>query len=154
MWEYGEKCLKEFINNIDSYRSTAKSTADWFKRKSYFFRCWSYATDLVVRPTDTHQFLDPTSCHSYHCKKDILYSQTFRLNRICYDNSNFDKRCNELGIWLLEKDYSKKMARKRILRARKYSRESLLKKAKPKSDQKKLTFISPIIGWGGSSFLN
>ena len=31
-------------------------------------------TDLFVKPTDTHQFLDPTSCHPYHCKKGIPYS--------------------------------------------------------------------------------
>ena len=30
------------------------------------------STDLLVKPTDTHQFLDPISCHPYHCKKGIL----------------------------------------------------------------------------------
>ena len=77
--------------------------------------------DLFVKPTDTHQFLDPTSCHPYHCKKGIPYSQTLRLNRICSDNSNFDKRCNELQSWLLEKGYSKKMVRKWVLQAREKS---------------------------------
>ena len=34
-------------------------------------------TDLFVKPTDTHQFLDPTSCHPYHCKKgDTLKSSS------------------------------------------------------------------------------
>ena len=28
-------------------------------------------TGLFVKPTDTHQFLDPTSSHPYHCKKGI-----------------------------------------------------------------------------------
>ena len=28
-------------------------------------------TDLFVKPTDTHQFLDPSSSHPYHCKKGI-----------------------------------------------------------------------------------
>ena len=32
--------------------------------------------------TDTHQFLNPTSPHPYHCKKGIPYSQALRLNRI------------------------------------------------------------------------
>ena len=27
-------------------------------------------TDLYIKPTDTHRFLD-TSCHPYHCKKTI-----------------------------------------------------------------------------------
>ena len=36
-------------------------------------------TDLFVKTTDTHQFLDPTSCHPHHCKKGIRYSQALRL---------------------------------------------------------------------------
>ena len=32
-------------------------------------------TDLFVEPTNAHQFLDPSSSHSYHCKKVIPYSQ-------------------------------------------------------------------------------
>ena len=87
-----------------------------------------YCQPMFVMPTDTHQFLDLTSFHPYHCKKGIPYSQTFRLNRISSDNSNFDKRCNELESWLFEKGYSEKMVRKQVLRAREHSRESLLEK--------------------------
>ena len=39
-------------------------------------------TALFVKPTDTYQFLDPTSPHPYHCKKGITYSHALRLNRI------------------------------------------------------------------------
>ena len=28
-------------------------------------------TDLYIKPTDTHQFLDETSCHPYHCKECV-----------------------------------------------------------------------------------
>ena len=34
---------------------------------------------LLSLLTDTHQFLDPTFYHFYHCKKGIPYSQTLRL---------------------------------------------------------------------------
>ena len=66
-------------------------------------------TDLFVKPTDTHQFLDPISSHPYHCKKGIPYSQASSLNRICSDNTNFDKRCNNLEKWLMQRGYNKKM---------------------------------------------
>ena len=42
--------------------------------------------DLDMKPTDTNQILDSTSCHPYHCKKNIPYSQALRYNRICSDN--------------------------------------------------------------------
>ena len=44
--------------------------------------------DLHIKPTDTHQFLDATSRHSYHCKKSITYSQALRYKRICSDNKS------------------------------------------------------------------
>ena len=56
-----------------------------------------------------HQFLDPTSSHPYRCKKGIPYSQALRLNRICSDNMNFDKRCNYLEKWLIETGYNEKI---------------------------------------------
>ena len=74
------------------------------------------------------------------CNKGIPYSQTLRLKKICSDNSNFDKRCNELESQLLEKCFSEKIERKKVLRARGHSRESLLEKVKSESSQNKLTF--------------
>ena len=87
-------------------------------------------TDLFVKPTDAHQRLDPSSCHPDHCKKGIPYSQALRLNRICSDNESFDKRCNDLEGWLMERAYRGKMIRKQILRAREHSRKDLLERKK------------------------
>ena len=92
-------------------------------------------TDLFVKPTDTHQFLDPSSSHPYHCKKRILYSQALRLNRICSGNEIFDKRCNDLEGWLMERGYNGKMRRQQLLRAREHSRKDLLKKEKNRNFQ-------------------
>ena len=146
IWEHGEESLQEFINEINSFHPTIKFTADLSKEKVNFLdvevtlKNSVLSTDLFVKLTDTHQFLDPTSCHPYHCKQGIPYSQRLRLNRICSDNSNFHKRCNELESWLFEKGYSEKMVRKQVLRAREHSRESLLEKVKSESNQRKLTF--------------
>ena len=146
-WRYIDDIFfKEFLNEINSFHSTIKFTADWSKEKANFLDVevtlnnGVLSTDLFVKPSDTHQFLFPTSCHPYHCKKGIPYSQTLGPNRICSDNNNFDKRCNELESWLLEKGYSAKMVRKQVLRAREHSRESLLEKVKSESNQDKLTF--------------
>ena len=87
-------------------------------------------TNLFVKPTDTHQFLDPNSSHLYHCKKGIRYSQALRLYRICSDNESYDKRCNDLGGWLMERGYNGKMIRRQILRVREHFRKDLLEKEK------------------------
>ena len=91
-------------------------------------------------PTDTHQFLDPSSSHPYHCKKGIPYSQALRLNRICSDNESFDKRCNNLEGWLMERGYNGKMIRKQILRAREHPRKDLFEREKAKTSEPRLKF--------------
>ena len=87
-----------------------------------------------------HQFLDSTFCHSYYCKKSISYSQALRYNRICSDNKNFDQRCKELDKWLMERNYSERMVKTQILKARVVSRNSLLERENTRTSESKLTF--------------
>ena len=128
------------------FHPTIKFTAEYSKEEVNFLDLniklidGELKTDLFVKPTDTHQFLDPTSSHPYHCKKGIPYSQALRLNRICSDNTNFDKRCNDLEKWLMERGYNEKMVRNQILRAREHSRNDLLEREKQQMSEQKLTF--------------
>ena len=73
-------------------------------------------TDIHIKPTETGQFLDSTSCHQRDCKKSIPYSQALRYNRIYSDNEKFDQRCNDLEKRLIEKGYSERMVRTQILK--------------------------------------
>ena len=97
-------------------------------------------TDLYIKPTDTHQYLHASSCHVYHSKKSIPYSQALRLNRICSENSSYDKRCNELEVWLRERGYSDKLVRQQILKARTHKRKDLLNNMKDKRNDYQLVF--------------
>ena len=97
-------------------------------------------TDLFVKSTDTHQFLDPSSSHPYHCKKGIPYSQAPRLNRTCSDNESSDKRCNDLEGCLKERGCNGKMIRKQIFRAREHFINGLIEREKTETFEPKLTF--------------
>ena len=96
IWEHGEEYLKQFIQTLNAFQSTIKFTAESSKEEISFsevnviLRNRQLKTDLHIKPTDT-QFLDSTSCHPYHCKKSLPYSQALRYNRICSDNKKFDK---------------------------------------------------------------
>ena len=91
------------------FRPTIKFSAEYSNKEVDFLDLnitlivGELKTDLFVKPLDTQQFLDPTSSHPYHCKKGIPYSETLKLNRIYSDNENFDKRCDDLEKWLMEK---------------------------------------------------
>ena len=63
------------------FHSTIKFAAVYSKEKVNFLDVniklidGELKTDFFVKPTDTHQILDPTSCHPYHCKKRMPHSQ-------------------------------------------------------------------------------
>ena len=141
VWEHGEEALKEFLQKLNSTHPSMKFTWKYSSETIDFLDVQvslsegSLITDLYVKPTDTHQYLHASSCHVYHSKKSIPYSQALRLNRICSNNSLFDKRCNQLEDWLCKRGYSNKMVRNQILAARKFSREDILNKEKqPRKD--------------------
>ena len=131
IWKHVEESLKIFIEQINIFHSTIKFTAEYSKEEVNFLDVniklidGELKTDLFVKPTETHQFLDLTSCHPYHCKNGIPYSQALRLNRICLDNETFDRRCNDLEKWLMEIGYNEKTIKKQILSAREHSRNDL-----------------------------
>ena len=142
LWQHGEKVLKKFLEILNSYHPTIKSTANYSRKISFLdvevIKGNQLVNDLYIKPTDTHRYLHASSCHVFHSKKSIPYSQALRLNRICSENSFFVKRCIDLEIWLKGRGYSGKLVRKQILKARKFSRAELLNSQRKKENEDKL----------------
>ena len=97
-------------------------------------------TDLFVNHTNTYQYLDPSFCHPYHCKKGIPYSQALSLIRIWSYNKRFDKRRNDFEGSLMERTYNGKMMRKHLLGTEKRSRKHLFEREKSETSEPKLMF--------------
>ena len=112
LWEHGEEKLQKFIEHLNEKHLTIKFTAEWSQTLINFLDVTfshigvKVTTDLCVKPTDSYQYLHSSSCHPYHCKKGIPYSQALCLSRICSDPNSFDRRCNDLEKWLIERGYS------------------------------------------------
>ena len=102
-------------------------------------------TDLYVTPTNTHQYLDTSSCHPYHLQKSITYSQALRPNRSCSNNVFFDQRCDELEHWLHERRYSERVVRQEILKVSKIPRNELSEKEynHPEVNLRSIKHITP-----------
>ena len=89
LWERGEEKLKNFIEYLNEKHPITKFTAEWSQTWINFLDVTvsviggKITTDLYVKATDSHQYLHSSSCHPYHCKKGIPYSQALRLNKIC-----------------------------------------------------------------------
>ena len=118
LWENGEEKLKEFIEHLNVKYPIIKFTAKWSQTSINFLdvpfslKDGKVTTDLYLKLTDSHQYFHSSSCHSYHCKKGISYSQGLCLNRICSDPKSFDGRCNYLEKWLIERGCSEREVRK------------------------------------------
>ena len=147
LWQHGEKELKRSLEILNSYYPTIKLTANYSREKISVFNFEvikkgnQLFTDLHLKPTDTHQYLDGSSCHVFHSKISIPYRQVLRLNSIFSENLFFDNRCNDLEMWLRERGYSDKLVRKKILKAGKFSRTELLNKQRKKENEEKLVLI-------------
>ena len=140
------KKLKSIIDNIKKMHPAIKFTTAWSKTSINYLNVTEAIaervreTGLYVKPTDSYQFLLSSSCHSFYCTKVTPYSQALTPSRICSNNKNFEKRCNDLEMYLLERGYSEKMIRKETLPARAIPRDALLKKGNDQKKQNKITF--------------
>ena len=80
--------LNAFIKSLNEFDSTIKLTVDNSEKSTEFLdvtiniKNGVLKTGLFVTPTNTHQYLESSSCHPYHCKKGILYSQALWLNKM------------------------------------------------------------------------
>ena len=127
LWQHGENELKKFLEILNSYHPIIKFTANYSREKISFLDIDGnqLVTDLHIKPTVTCQYLHVSSCHIFHSKKSIPYSQALKLNRICSENSFFNKQCHNLEIWLRERDTMASWTGY-ISKARKFPRPEIL----------------------------
>ena len=87
IWQHGEEKLKEFLKILNSCHPKIKFTAEYSLDKVNFLDVEvirsgnKLLTDLYIKPTDTHQYLEFSSCHVYHSKKSIPYNQALRFSK-------------------------------------------------------------------------
>ena len=113
-------------------------------------RGWNFMCDLGLRLEKSMFFNEKKLEKTLFIEKNGLeflkcfrghhaYSHDHRLNRICSETNSFDKRCNYVEIFLLERGYSFKLMQKKILRVRTTPRNELLEKEKSLGQDSKLT---------------
>ena len=86
IWEHEEEKLRNFVETLNEFHPTVKFAAEWSQKSINFLDVTvsliddQIETNLHVKPTDSHRHLHSSSCHSYHCKGSIPYSQALHLN--------------------------------------------------------------------------
>ncbi|EDO29229.1 predicted protein [Nematostella vectensis] len=98
-------------------------------------------TDVYAKPSDSHFYLPPTSCHPEHCKRAIPYSVALRLKRNCSDENFLCRRNNEYKNYLIEQGYKPELVSSKFNEVASLSRSELLK---PKSNRAKRK-VTPLV---------
>ena len=142
IWMHGKEKLKSFIDHLNSSHDTIKFTSEQSRESISFLDVkvsvgegGVLSTDLFCKPTDTHQYLHKKSCHPWHTKKAIPYSQALRFRRICSEDRQFQDRVGELAGWLKDRGYEESMVNEQIDRARRLDRQTLLANTGNRSTQ-------------------
>ena len=116
IWTEGEDHLKAFIQYLNSIHPTIKFTHEYSNTSNQSLPFLDVLvhlsknqiqTDLHTKPTDKHQYLLMSSCHSNHTKRTIPFSLALRLRRICSTNIFFHNRCGQLINYLVKRGYSR-----------------------------------------------
>ena len=72
IWQHGEDKLKIFLEKLNNFYPSIKFTCNYYCEKVNYLdvqvivREVKFMTDLYVKQTDSQQYLDVSSCHTYH----------------------------------------------------------------------------------------
>ena len=103
----------------------------------------SIETDLFKKETDRNQYLLPSSCHSRQTTKNLPFSLSTRIIRICSEPENRDLRLNQMRQDLLERNYKTSIIDLAINKAKSKNRaETLKEKVKPRQSERPV-FATP-----------
>ena len=100
---------------LKNYHPTINFTVEYSLDKVNFSnvevrRCGhKLLTDFYIKPTDTDQYLEFSSCRVYHSEKSISYNQAHRSNRICSGNKFSIIDVINLSVGLKTKVTTKKL---------------------------------------------
>ena len=89
IWTHGKEELEKFVRELNSFRDHITFTFESNKESINFLHVninlsnGHLMTNMYVKPTYCHQYLDHSSSHSNRTKRSIVYSQSLRARRLC-----------------------------------------------------------------------
>ena len=78
-WTQSDEELQNFLSCANNLHPSIKFTHEISNTTISFLDISSSLSDLYSKPTDTNQYILPSSCHPPHVTKSIPYSQALRI---------------------------------------------------------------------------
>jgi hypothetical protein len=116
IWDHSLEKLELFIEALNRFHPNMKFTYSASKKIVSFLDVavsinddLTLQTDIHIKETNNHQYLDYTSCHPKQCKDGIPYSQAKRYRRIISDDNSFKSSLQDLKHHFKQRDYPEKI---------------------------------------------
>ena len=133
IWLFGEleEALLAFFAHANKAHPSINFTYRFgtevdFMDSSLSIRGDSISSDLYTKPTDTHQYLLPSSDHPPHVHKHLPYGLGIRLRAIVSDDTRLEHRLSELTAFFTARGYSKPAVEEQLDRVRATPRDRVL----------------------------
>ena len=133
LWQQGLPALHQFTDYINSLYPTIKFELVFSERELHVLDLTLYLidgfirTDVYSKPTDSHLYLPPSSCHPRHVFKAIPFGVATRLKRNCSDETFLAERTAEYKGYLLNQGYPSNLVNDQFSKASAISRNDLLR---------------------------
>ncbi|XP_053380089.1 uncharacterized protein LOC128548727 [Mercenaria mercenaria] len=112
VWDHSLEELELFIRELNSFHPDIKFTHTISQDSLSFLdvniskgKNLCVETNIYVKETNNHQYLDYTSCHPKQCKNGIPYSQAKRYRRIISDDDKFKHSLSQLREFFVDRGY-------------------------------------------------
>lgn len=146
-WVENRDCLNDFITFANSFHNSIKFTVDISSSKNVFLDTTSTLEDgeikfsLHTKPTDSHLYLKPSSCHPPHTFRGIPKGLTTRIRRICSSNEIFEEQSRILKSHLCNRGYKAHTVQSAIDEITTKDRKTLLQ-YKEKTDKSRVPLVT------------
>lgn len=132
-WVEGRDRLEEFIFFANTFHQSIKFTVEISSSKNIFLDTTSTLVDgkvefsLYTKPTDSHLYLMPTSCHPRHTFKGVPKGLATRIRRICSSSALYHQEGNQLKSNLCKRGYKAHTVQAAIDEMAGHDRQDLLR---------------------------
>ena len=138
IWTHGQEKLDSFLEELNRCNSSIKFRYESSKTSIPFLDLkvslsnGYLSTDLHIKSTDRHQFLQYTSSHPDHTKRSIIYSQDLRISRICANKSDLLKHLESMKSWFEVRGYPNKLIEQEIEKVKFFRNGNVLRQGDPR----------------------
>lgn len=141
VWNDSMENLQIFIDKINNFHPSIKFTYNISQTSVSFLdvvaskgKSLDIVTDVFVKETNVHQYLEYTSSHPKSCKSGIPFSQAKRYRRIISDDKHFKECLPVLRQYFIDRKYPPSVVDSALHKVSSLSQNEALKNSEKQND--------------------